>query len=317
MEFKVVLSSTALEPFSHPALLYRSQQEYLDCLVPFITDAVAAAEPTLVAVPEPNLMLLREALGAIAADLTMADMTMVGRNPGYILGGVLSAFADKHPRRAVRMIGEPIWPTRSDAEYPACVQHEALINEAFSGRNVTVLCPYDATRLDPAVLSDAGTTHPVLWDGSSTPQASPAFAPSAAVARYNEPLSTSSTAVTHTVHTFADLHLVREGAASFGRWFQLAADRLKDFVFITNELGTASLQRTDGPCRLSFWQHNGRLTVESRDFGYLDDGLAGRRSYEHDTDHGRGLLSVNAVADLVRIYTAPGQTTIQAYLEAT
>ena len=43
---------------------------------------------------------------------------------------------DAHPDKHVRVIGEPIWPGRSDLEYPACVQHEALINRAFAVRDV-------------------------------------------------------------------------------------------------------------------------------------------------------------------------------------
>lgn len=50
------------------------------------------------------------------------------------------------------MINEPTWASRSDVEYPACVQHEALINNAFTGRDLAVLCPHDESRLDPAGL---------------------------------------------------------------------------------------------------------------------------------------------------------------------
>jgi hypothetical protein len=131
--------------------------------VPFITEGLAAGYPMLVAVPGPNLTALRDALGQAATGVTLADMTKAGRNPGRILGGVLSSFADKHKGRPVRMIGEPIWPTRSAIEYPACVQHEALISNAFTGHPVTVLCPYDEAHLDPDVIADARITHPELW----------------------------------------------------------------------------------------------------------------------------------------------------------
>src|SRR5581483_9867785 len=104
-----------LGDFLHPALFYQSNQDYLDGLLPFITDGLEAGQPVLVAVPGPNLALLRDALGPAAADITRADMTDAGRNPGRILGGVLSAFADRHAPQSVRIIGEPIWPGRSEA----------------------------------------------------------------------------------------------------------------------------------------------------------------------------------------------------------
>ncbi|OXM59002.1 MEDS domain-containing protein, partial [Amycolatopsis vastitatis] len=93
-----------------------------------------------------------------AEHVRLLDMTAAGRNPGRIIPGVLRAFADTHAEQAVRIIGEPIWPARTDDEYPACVQHEALINHAFTGRDVTILCPYDTQNLAPEVLADAEAT---------------------------------------------------------------------------------------------------------------------------------------------------------------
>ena len=98
--------------------------------------------------PAPRLRLLHDALGADAERVQLLDMTVAGRNPGRIIAEVLLATAAAHPDRHVRIIGEPIWPGRSEIEYPACVQHEALINLAFRGRRATILCPYDVAGLD-------------------------------------------------------------------------------------------------------------------------------------------------------------------------
>lgn len=119
-----------------------------DGTVPFIRDGLAAGEPVAVAVPGPNLRLIVAELGTDAEQVRLLDMTQVGRNPGRIIPGVLRAFADAHPGERVRIIGEPIWVGRTGTEYPACAQHEALINLAFTGQPVTILCPYDADTLD-------------------------------------------------------------------------------------------------------------------------------------------------------------------------
>lgn len=68
---------------------------------------------------------------------------------------MLRAAVDARPGRRVRVIGEPIRPGRSDVEYPACVQHEVLINMTFADCAATILCPYDVVGLDPAVVADA------------------------------------------------------------------------------------------------------------------------------------------------------------------
>jgi anti-sigma regulatory factor (Ser/Thr protein kinase) len=300
--------------FVHPALFYRSRREYLDCLVPFIVQGLARAYPMLVALPEPNLAAVRAALGETADGLTMVDMTRVGRNPGRILGGVLSSFVDKHPGRPVRIIGEPIWSSRSELEYPACVQHEALINKAFAGRDdVTVLCPYDESQLEPAVLADARMTHPLLWQAGSKGH-SCRYAPDAVLARYNEPLSSSPTAVGYAVRAAADLAGLRVFTAAYAKWFGLPPGRIADLQLIATELATSSLARGDTKCRIALWHHDGRLVCEARDDGYLDDRLAGRRPYYRQSSWGRGLFLGNAVAGLVRTDTTPEATTVRAYL---
>ena len=54
-------------------------------------------EPVLVAVPQPGLGLLRSALtSAEAARVRTADMAQAGRNPGRIIGTVLTAFVREH-----------------------------------------------------------------------------------------------------------------------------------------------------------------------------------------------------------------------------
>ena len=303
--------------FVHPALFYRSPKEYLDGLIPFITDGLAAADPVLVAVPGSNLAALSNALGDAAEQVTMADMAEVGRNPGRILGGVLSAFADDHRDRSVRMIGEPIWPTRSDAEYSACVVHEALINAAFDGdcdaRKVTVLCPYDATHLDERALADARSTHPILWSVGSTETVSADYAPDEVVDRYNEPLPSSPVAVNYTVRASSDLNGARRFVTRYGQFLGLSSDSIADLRLIASELATNSLQRTD-MCRLALWPHNGHLICESRDTGQPDDPLTGRRPMSDDTRNGHGLFVLNAVADLVRTHTTNNGTTMHAYL---
>ncbi|SCF93696.1 MEDS: MEthanogen/methylotroph, DcmR Sensory domain [Streptomyces sp. DconLS] len=176
------------ESFAHPALFYGGPRAYLDGTVPFVRAAPAAGEPVAVAVPGEKLALIRDALGAEREEVRFLDMREAGRNPGRIIPGVLCAFADAQPPcLRTRIIGEPVWAGRDRAEYPACVQHEALINAAFRGRQVTILCPYDTAALHPRALADARTTHPVVIEGAEQ-RPGAAYDPEGAVARHNLPL---------------------------------------------------------------------------------------------------------------------------------
>ncbi|MFD6194109.1 anti-sigma factor RsbA family regulatory protein [Streptomyces sp. NPDC060275] len=305
-------TATAGGTFIHPALFYRSEAEYTDRTAAFVREGLAAGEPVAVAVPGPNLELVRAGLGADARDVAFLDMTEAGRNPGRIIPGVLRAFADTHPRVRVRIVGEPVWAGRSAAEYPACAQHEALINAAFAGRRATILCPYDETRLAADVLADALVTHPTVITGGSE-RVSEAYDWRAVVARYNEPLGRAPDAG---VLAFGagELPEARRFAVSLAASLGLSGRRLQDAELAVAELTTNSVVHGGGSGTVAVWAEAGQVVCEVRDAGRLTDPLAGRRPPEHGQIGGRGLLLVHYVADLVRVHTTDEGTAVRFYL---
>jgi anti-sigma regulatory factor (Ser/Thr protein kinase) len=311
-----VLTSSPLpaesEPFRHPALFYRDMDEYLAGTLPFIEAGLDAGEPVAVAVPGLQLEALRSALAGSATQVRLIDMTEAGRNPGRILPGVLFAFADDHrDAEMVRIIGEPIWPGRTDVEYPACVQHEALINQAFTGRSVEILCPYDVAGLPPDVLDDAERTHPTVI-GPAGQRSSPRYAPDEVLADYNEAMPVPQGVATLLVDA-GMLPQARAFAMAEARRAGLRQDRADDFEFGVNELVTNSIEHARTRCELRVWAEEGHLVGEVSDTGRLDDPLAGRRPAPPDQGRGRGLLLVNHLTDLVRIHRADAGTTIRVY----
>jgi anti-sigma regulatory factor (Ser/Thr protein kinase) len=308
------MSTVITNPFAHPAFFYRGHAEYLSGTVPFITEGLAAGEPVAVAVPSRQLDVLRAALGPAVRDVRLLDMTVVGRNPGRIIPGVLRAFADAHPDSHVRIIGEPIWPERSAAEYPACAQHEALINDAFTGRRVTILCPYDAAHLDDHVLADAARTHPVLVDDNGTHH-SRCFAPAEVVTDYNTPLPPPSHARTVTV-TITGLPDLRRTVATFGHRRGLSTNRTQDLVLAATELATNSIEHALSTATVLLGGTGNDVVCQVRDTGHIADPLAGRRPATINQHRGRGLLIVNQLADLVRVHTTATGTTVEIHFTA-
>ncbi len=303
-------AACADDAFVHPALLYRGVEEYLEGTIPFIRAGLAVGEPVAVAVPGPNLRLILTELGVDAQRVTSLDMTRVGRNPGRIIPGVLRAFADAHPTGRVRIIGEPIWPARTATEYPACVQHEALINLAFAGRPVTILCPYDADGLGSQVLADAEATHPLLVDANGE-RKSAGFAPARIVADYNRPL-TAPVAPRITFDATTLVH-ARRFATEQATRLGLGGDHT-ELELIVGELTANSVAHGGGTGTLSIWAEEGYLVCEVRDAGHITDPLAGRHPADRNQLNGRGLLLVNHLCDLVRQHTGPGGTTIRLHM---
>ncbi|MFQ6394509.1 anti-sigma factor RsbA family regulatory protein [Nocardia sp. KC 131] len=307
------LPSGFAAPFVHPALFYRDTEEYLAGTVGFIRAGLAADEPVAVSVPGPNLALIRTELGSDAAEVRLMDMTVEGRNPGRIIPGVLRAFADSHPAGRVRIIGEPIWAERSATEYPACAQHEALINAAFTGREVTILCPYDTERLELSVLADAYATHPLVIDADGE-RASRTYDPDHIVDRYNQPLPEPPAAAAVLAFDAATLPDARHLAAGIARSMGLSTDRTIDIELAVAETTTNSVVHGGGQGTMAIWIEADQLLCQVRDAGHISDPLAGRLPADPLRPGGRGLLLVNHLIDLVRIYTGEHGTTIQMHL---
>lgn len=303
---------TAAERFHHPALFYRGSAEYIAGTVPFLREGLDAGEPVAAAVPEPNLALLRDNLGAVADQVRLLDMGQAGRNPGRIIPGVLRAFADDHPGRRVRIIGEPIWPDRSDTEYPACLQHEALINLAFAGRPVTILCPYDAAALQPHVLADAAATHPVLADVHGE-HVSDRYAAAEVIEACNLPLPDPNGAAAVMRYDATSLEQARDLVVRQAERAGLGSDRVLDVELAVNELTGNTLVHGGGRGTLRVWLERQHLVCEVHDRGHITDPLAGRSPVAPTVAGGRGLLLINQLADLTRMHTHPDGTTVRLY----
>ncbi|AYF77721.1 sensor histidine kinase [Nocardia yunnanensis] len=306
----------AIDPFVHPALFYRDHDEYLAGTVSFIREGLANGEPVAVSVPTANLALLRGELGSDAAAVLLMDMTVEGRNPGRIIPGVLRAFADNHPHGRVRIIGEPIWAGRSEVEYPACAQHEALINAAFTGREVTILCPYDVTNLSPEVLADAHVTHPTIIDGAHE-SVSAAYDPDLVVSTYNRPLPEPPDADLVLEFDVTSLPQVRSAVLELARRYGASEDRIVDVELIVGEAIANSVVHGGGSGTVICWRGDGQLCCQIRDGGHITDPLAGRLPASLYSVGGRGLLLINHLSDLVRVYTGPAGTTLHVQVSLT
>lgn len=301
-------------PFAHLGLLYQDPDDYLAGTVSFVHAALAADQPVLVAVPPANLGLIRDGLGGEAARVEFADMTASGRNPGRIIPSVLLAFASRNPDHRVSIIGEPIWPGRSRAEYPACAIHEALINAAFAGRNAAILCPYDVRHLPAETVADAYRTHPIMVERGAERPSSGYAGVAQVLATFNQPLpAPPPTTARFGYAALVDLVAIRRFVTGHATRAGLPVDRVADLAIAVNELATNTLDHTGAGGRVAVWTEENVFACEVTDDGHLADPLAGRIPRGPAEPRGRGLLLVNELCDLVRVHTRPGHTTIRLH----
>ncbi|MCW0213843.1 MAG: sensor histidine kinase [Pseudonocardia sp.] len=298
----------------HDGLFYSDDTSYLAGLLEFVHGGLERDEPVLVAVPGRNLELIRQGLGRDARRVRLADMAVAGRNPGRIIGTVLRAFAEEHAGHRVRIVGEPIWAGRSAEEYPACAEHEALINVALADTLVHVLCPYDTTRLAPSVLTDATRTHPDISDGSRR-WTSPGYVDPVVAARsFDRPLSTPpEDADLLVLNGFTGLRAARARAHEVATAAGMDPARVADLRRIVQELAINTVVHSGCSGMLLIWLADGQVRVELQDGGRITDVLVGRR-YPGPAHENHGLWLVNRLADLVRIHRHPAGTDIRVHV---
>lgn len=302
--------------FQHDALFYSDASSYRAGLLEFIRDGLERDEPVLVAVPQPGLGLVRSALNPAEQErVRTADMGVAGRNPGRIIGTVLTAFVREHEGRRVRVVGEPIWAGRTAEEYPACAEHEALINLALHDTPAYVLCPYDVTRLDRKVLTDATRTHPMLAAGSDR-WPSPSYADAGVVAAWFDhplpppPSEADVMVIRPSTGTSTARRFVHDYAVNAG----MAPKRVDDLRLAVQELVVNTLTHASGSGLLHIWTAGGQVVCQVQDGGRISDPLVGRRP-PAPPEVGHGLFTVHQVCDLVRVHRRSDGTAVRIYID--
>jgi len=304
-----------LPVFHHEALLYRGLEEFVAETVSFVDDGLRADQPVLVAVSQPKIGLLREALGGRSDRVVFADMAELGRNPARLIPA-WRRFAEEHAANpaGLRGVGEPIWPQRSAAELAESQRHEALVNLAFAGApQLRLLCPYDLDALDGAVIDEARHSHPFVRAAGAS-SASPGFAGSGRAAPYDRPLAEPPAPSPPFEFDADSLGELRDLVHARGVAAMLREPHLSDLVLAVGEIAANSVRHGGGRGVLRTWTPPGELVCEIRDRGHIADPLAGRREPPADAVGGRGLWIANQLCDLVEVRSSTEGSTIRLHV---
>ena len=185
-------------------------------------------EPAFVAVGANHLAALRDAVGAGAPGVTWADTRKWHPNSSTRLRAfheyVTERVADGATR--IRLIGEPEWYEARPDLIREWTRYESVLNMVLATLPVSVVCTYDTSRLDPAIVANARRTQPVVCDGEEAP--SPDFLDPAELLRTWNPEPPPPPAWAPSLDRPADLStarlFVREEAMRAGVTFERATN---------------------------------------------------------------------------------------------
>lgn len=307
-----------VEGFRHDALVYDGLDAFLDGTAAFVEDGLRAREPVLVVVSPEKIRLLRSALGPRPEhELRYVDMERLGRNPARIIPAWRD-FLDGRPEGdgPVRGVGEPMWPGRTADELPECFRHEQLLNLAFADTpGWWLLCPYDASALEPSVLDEARRSHPFVVEGGER-RPSPTYPGLDALEEpFADRLTEPPPGAPELAFAGPGLEDVRTFVSRVAELAGLSPARVPDLVVAVNEVATNSIRHGGGGGRLRAWSDDGRLVCEVRDRGVVDEPLAGRLRPLVDAERGLGLWLVNQLCELVQIRSSSEGTVVRLHME--
>jgi anti-sigma regulatory factor (Ser/Thr protein kinase) len=309
------LPHAGADAFHHDAVVYAGTDDFVAQMSAFLKDGVASGEASLAIVSQSKVDHLRAALGEDAERVEFADMAVIGANPARIIP-VWRDFVDRHAgdERPLRGIGEPVWRERSADELIECQRHEALINLAFTGAPMWLVCPYDRTTLSPDVIEAARCSHPVVRQGAQATESTSYQGAGSIPVCLDTPLPAPDATVEALTFTGASLAQLRRAASRQAAIARLPAQRIADTVAAVHEVATNSVRHGGGGGVLRTWRSSDGLVCEVQDAGRIDDPLLGRVRPPAGVGAARGMWLVHQLCDLVQVRSTGAGTTVRMHL---
>jgi anti-sigma regulatory factor (Ser/Thr protein kinase) len=254
---------------------------------------------------------LSERLGPLGAQVRLEDADVCARNPARILP-LVQDLLDGSPS-PVRMVVDLQWAVRSGPERAELCHHEVLLNLAFAGSGLRMLCAYDADAVGREVLSCAERTHARITSGGQIRESAHYRASSGRPADCQKPLSPPPVAVEE-LPVGPDLSRLRQDVGSSPATAPLSGSRREDFVLAIDEVATNALEYGGPPRTLRLWREAGHVVGEVTSRGRVEDPLAGRRRPDPRASRGRGLWIANQLCDLVQLRNVGGANSLRLHV---
>jgi transcriptional regulator with XRE-family HTH domain len=155
--------------FEHELLVYAGEDAFIGSAGPFLREGVELGESTLAVTSARKISLLREYLGGDSARVAFKEADGWYESPATALAAYRRFATDALRDGAtwVRVLGEPVWSGRTDAERRSWLRYESLLNLAFAELPLTVACAYDAGTLERQVVAQARATHPRMREAGA------------------------------------------------------------------------------------------------------------------------------------------------------
>jgi anti-sigma regulatory factor (Ser/Thr protein kinase) len=303
----------AITRLKHDALIYDSDQGFVDRMAPFVQAGLAEGAAVLAVTTPANWTGLREALGPDAAGVSFTDRDSFYVRPAHSIAEYDATVGERLGAGAtsVWVIGEvQFGPT--PREWDEWIAYEAIVNRAFAHRAAWIVCPYDARVLPHRVIEHARRTHPEILNGGR----------SKSVAYDHPEQIVRALAPEH--DALPDLRPLPPADSPQGIREQLAAEmaaagvsaaRALNMLLAAQEIVSNTWRHAGGPQMLRVGEVGGRFVCEISDSGGgYDDPLAGWIPPLPDQKGGTGLWVARQVVSRMDLMSTPRGLTVRLWL---
>jgi transcriptional regulator with XRE-family HTH domain len=163
----------------HAAYPYDADARFASTIGSFLAGGIERAEGVLAVTTAGNIELLREQLGKDADMVEFVESPSVLTTPPAALER-FRRFCDGKIDAGVpwvRLIAEPIWSGRSEAEVGLWTRFESLLNLLFGSSPMMLVCPYDERSVSPELMRQAHLTHPEILSETGMSESGPYIGP--------------------------------------------------------------------------------------------------------------------------------------------
>ncbi|MQA12819.1 MAG: sensor histidine kinase [Pseudonocardiaceae bacterium] len=301
---------------AHQMLVFDSDDELATVAGSFAAEGVEAGDRVLCVVAGANEAVLREALGAPAAErVQFADAAHWYREPAWALAGCGRCVADHAGAGRVRILGEPTGWRRSLSGVSEWHRVDAAANVVFHDAPLALLCLYDLRQLDAAFVDQARRTHPQSRDAGGTRPNGDYVDPVAFAAdcdRDELPQPDWATWCTVTAERLRDS---RDLVWEIGLLLGMPEQHIRDLALASYEVAANAVEHGGGIAHQRAWAADGELVCEVRDHGTgIGDAFAGFHPPRTQARQGRGLWLARQLCGLVEIRSDMAGTTVRLHM---
>lgn len=297
--------------FFHETAFYASDEDFLSVVVPFLSDGVAAGEPTLAVFAESNEQLVRDAMGADSGVIFVRGDAQYQRPAGAIkryremLAAHVAAGAAQ-----IRVAGDVPHPGMG-VPWEWWARYEAAVNHAYDDFPMWGLCPYDIRNTPDDVLDFVRRTHPhiatPLGHSANLAFQDPFAVLADRVTPWRDPLEDTAPAIELSGPTTAQ---ARGALVAVQTTAGLPDDDLSGLLLATTETVTNAVLHGCPPVLLRLWAAPGRIVVTVTDHGPGPaDPLVGL--VPGTSPGGWGLWLAHQVCSYVSLQREPGGFTVR------